>query len=109
IFREEAINYLFSISDCIVYVFSAFTNDVGFHEEWFKFHVQIAKTLNKLCTDIPWIFVLHKVDAGTIIPPALSLPPGIEHQIIKTSVVPPSIGIDTLWKRILEVTLDKQY
>ena len=89
-------------AEMVVYVVS--TNDIGgpgFQEEKWDEYVTAAKELKATWTDVPWLFVLNKIDLKQGNPLIHRIPEEYRDQIIQTCATD-GRGVDILWQRILD-------
>jgi predicted GTPase len=97
----EVIPRVFTSAMVVVYVVSA---SAGSEEQQriFKQYVSDAMHVGAHWDDIPWIFVLNKVDLGNQNPLLSHIPAQFHNNIIHCSATQ-GIGIEQLWQKILAV------
>ena len=101
-YPEEMNRKALKNAEMVVYVVS--TNDIGgpgFQEEKWDEYVTAAKELKATWTDVPWLFVLNKIDLKQGNPLIHRIPEEYRDQIIQTCATD-GRGVDILWQRILD-------
>jgi predicted GTPase len=98
---KEVIPKVFTSAMVVVYVISA---SAGSEEQQRIFEQYVSDTLHvgTHWDDIPWIFVLNKVDLGDDNPLRQHIPIQFHDDIIHCSATQ-GIGIEQLWQKILAV------
>ncbi len=71
-----------------------------FQKDYFNSYMDALRGRNLTSRDIPWIWILNKVDFGPTNPLAQQIPQEQRGEVIPTIAIGPK-GIDLVWKRIV--------
>ena len=101
---DEIYTPLLSDADVVLYVIASGLDRSDPQLKWFQRYQSATQRLQKGWVDIPWIFILNKVDISTENPLGTYLPVQGENEILHTIGVGDGSNIDKLWNRILHRT-----
>lgn len=99
--RRNLVSELMVGISVVIYVSSTVPPQQS-EEMYFRLYTEEATRKRVSWTEIPWIFVLNKVDLGDYNPLLLHIPVQFHDDIIHCSATQ-GIGIDQLWQRIRAV------
>jgi hypothetical protein len=101
-YKDQVANNILSKSDAVIYLISSEPQAAQLQNEFFELYGNTASKLRKSWKEIPWIWVLNKIDLGKDIPSAIDIPVELKKTAIPT-VAENHIGVDILWQRVLDL------
>ncbi len=101
---DEMYTPLLFDADVVLYVIASGLDRSDSQLKWFQRYQSATQRLQKGWVDIPWIFILNKVDISTENPLVTHLPVQDTDEILHTIGVGDGFNIDRLWNRILHLT-----
>jgi hypothetical protein len=120
VYAHEMYPFILSMSDIVIYYFHYEMESKYAYEHEIDYlgrHACVAKRLNKLWTDIPWVFVINKkmfienenyqvfqlpTKISAIYRPTFEILEDLRDNVIYADTYK-GIGIDLIWKRIWDI------
>ncbi len=104
LFKEPVIRTVLDGATMICYVVATAEGgpDQQFQEPYFHAYMDELRANGLTWTDVPWIWVLNKVDFGLTNPLEQEIPEGQRSGVIHTVAID-GTGIDALWERIVRL------
>ncbi len=103
-FKDQVIRTVLS-DDVAMICYVVATEEAGpgweFQEPYFRSYMDVLRENSLTWDDVPWIWILNKVDFGSTNPLEPEIPEGRRPEVIHTVAVE-GTGVDILWNRIVE-------
>ncbi len=103
-YREPAIEGVLMGASIVCYVVASEEGGPNreFQEDYFNSYMDILREKNLTWDDVPWFWILNKVDLGSTNPLKHEIPREQQARIIPTVAIK-ATGVDLVWKRILNL------